>query len=127
MRGDVRPRNDVRHLHVSFGITFVILHQIVTTIVDYSSSSRYTISNAKTSCVETDANGFNCANDPREARRRSRRKDVTYYLANYGVRQSQDGNDEERAAIHDVVLRMEDYMRRWIVKYDHDEETKAIW
>ncbi len=135
MRADVPPRNKIGRHYVSFGVTFVVLHQIVNTILDHSSatsttSSGHVISNNARTCVGIDGNGIACGDDPvsRETRRRSsRRRDVTYYLLNFGVRQSLDGNDEERGAIREVALRMEDYMRRWIVKYDHDEASKEVW
>jgi hypothetical protein len=135
MRADVRPRNEIGRHYVSFGVTFVILHQIVNTLLDHSSISsttslgHVTSNNART-CVGIDGNGIPCGDDPgsREASGRpSRRRDATYYLLNFGVRQSLDGNDEERVAIREVALRTEDYMRRWIVKYDHDESSKEIW
>ncbi len=155
MTVDVRPHNDVRRLFVSFGVAFLVVHQIVNTVVDFSSSSSSPSSSSSssssshyssivadgggggsanddagttTSCVETDENDLYCAEgDPKEARKRARRRALRFYLSNFGVRQTLDGSDDERIAMEDVVVGMEVYMRGWIVKHDHDEKAKEAW
>ena len=119
MKADVRPRNEIGRHYVSFGVTFVILHQIVNTVLDRSSAS--------SSSVHVTLNNANDHGSRVARKRSSGRRDVMYYLLNFGVTQSPDGNDEERIAIREVLLKMEDYMRKWIVKYDQDEASKEIW
>jgi len=80
---------------------------------------------AKT-CIEVEENNFICSdekNELAEARKRAR-KNVQYYLNNFGARQTIDGNPEENEQMLKVANDMEDYLKSWISRYDNVEEMK---
>lgn len=115
----MRPHNDVKKLFIAFAISFLAIHQLIDTIINPSSK---VVVDAKT-CVETEENNFFCTDDPKEARKRAR-KTVQYYLQNFGVVQTIEGSGEENKRMKKVASDMENYMKGWIVLYDHIESLK---
>lgn len=92
------------------------------------SASPTTKVDAKT-CIEVEESNFICSdekNELAEARKRAR-KNVQYYLNNFGVRQTIDGNAEENEQMLKVANAMEDYLKSWISRYDNVEEMKEKW
>ena len=130
MRFAVKPHSDVRKLFITFAVSFTIVHQLVLAVLAPASSSSSTIlaaakSNAAT-CVETSPNKFYCSDDKKDARKRAM-KTVSYYLSNFGVRQTIEGNGEENIKMRVVTADMEQYLKRWISTYDHVESLKEKW
>jgi hypothetical protein len=115
------PPTDIRRLFSAFGITFLIVHRVLSTFFIPSSSinRRLTLFNNNDLSSSSSLDG-----QQKKKRRTPRRRAVKYYLTNFGVSQLYEGNDEERAAMDDVTTRMEHYMTRWITKFDHDESIK---
>ena len=122
------PQTDIRRLFSAFGITFLVVHRVLSTFFIPSSSS----SSSSSSSIHRRLALFN--NDPsspssdgrqQKKRRTPRRRALKYYLTHFGVSQLYQGSDEERAAMDDVTTRMERYMQRWITKFDHDESMKV--
>jgi hypothetical protein len=119
------PPTDIRRLFSAFGITFLIVHRVLSTFFIPSSSSssinrRLTLFNNNDASLSSSLDG----KQQQKKRRTPRRRALKYYLTNFGVSQLYEGNDEERAAMDDVTSRMEHYMTRWITKFDHDENIK---
>lgn len=118
------PPTDIRRLFSAFGITFLIVHRILSTFFIPSSSS--SINRRLTLFNSDDPSSSSSSSDGRQQKKRRtpRRRALRYYLTNFGVSQLYEGSDEERAAMDDVTIRMEQYMQRWITKFDHDESKK---
>ena len=74
MRFAVKPHSDVRKLFITFAVSFTIVHQLVLAVM------------SPASLLETSPNTFYCSDD-KDARKRAM-KTVSYYLSNFGVRQS---------------------------------------
>ena len=98
----------VKRLFIIFAISFIAVHQVVISIIDTES------------IILVDK-----INDAKEARKQ--RKTVQYYLDNFGVKQVQEGNEEENEKMRVVISSMEEYMQNWIDKYDHLEKLKQKW
>ena len=98
----------VKRLFIIFAISFIAVHQVVISIIDTES------------IILVDK-----INDAKEARKQ--RKTVQYYLDNFGVKQVQEGNEEENEKMRVVISSMEEYMQNWIDKYDHLEKLKERW
>ena len=105
-----QPHNDIKRLFIIFAISFIAVHQVVISIID------------------TESIIVDDINDTKEARKQQRnRKTVQYYLDNFGVKQVQEGNEEENEKMRVVVSSMEEYMQNWIDNYDHLEKLKERW
>jgi len=102
-------------------MSFTAIHQLVATVVSPSASSTVVV-RAET-CVETDENNFFCTDGPKEAKKKAR-KTAQYYLRNFGVAQTIDGNGDENRRMRDLADDMEDYFRKWIETNDHSEKLK---
>ena len=97
----------VKRLFIIFAISFIAVHQVVISFVDPESIIIDNIDNTK------------------EAARKQ--KTVQYYFDNFGVKQVQEGNEEENEKMRVVISSMEEYMQNWIDKYDHLEKLKQKW
>ena len=101
----VRPHNDVKKLFITFSITFLAVHQVIssqmttsnkevlskTTTSSSSLSSTVANKNADISCVESYVNNFYCPNnaqgkEKQQEEEKSARRKVPYYLLNFGVK-----------------------------------------
>ena len=99
----VRPHNDVKKLFITFSITFLAVHQVISskmttsnkevlsTTTTSSSSSTVANKNADISCVESYVNNFYCPNnaqgkEKQQEEEKSARRKVPYYLQNFGVK-----------------------------------------
>ena len=99
----VRPHNDVKKLFITFSITFLAVHQVISSKMTTSnkevlsttrtSSSSSTVANkiADISCVESYVNNFYCPNnaqgkEKQQEEEKSARRKVPYYLQNFGVK-----------------------------------------
>ena len=99
----VRPHNDVKKLFITFSITFLAVHQVISskmttsnkevlsTTTTSSSSSTVSNKNADVSCVESYVNNFYCPNnaqgkEKQQEEEKSARRKVPYYLQNFGVK-----------------------------------------
>lgn len=106
-----QTQNDIKKLFIIFAISFIAVHQVVISLID--SESIILIDNI---------------DDTKEARNRKQQsKTVQYYLDNFGVKQVQEGNEEENEKMRVVISSMEEYMQNWIDKYDHLEKLKQRW
>jgi len=98
----------VKKLFIIFAISFIAVHQVIISIID--PGSIILVDNI---------------DDTKETRKQQ--KTVQYYLDNFGVKQVQEGNEEENEKMRVVISSMEDYMQNWIDKYDHLEKLKQKW
>lgn len=122
------PQTDIRRLFSAFGITFLVVHRVLSTFfVPSSSSSSSSIHRRLALFNDDDDPSSSSSSDGRQLKKRRtpRRRALKYYLTHFGVSQLYQGSDEERAAMDDVNTRMERYMQRWITKFDHDESVKV--
>mmetsp|Transcript_22120 Transcript_22120/g.48103 ORF Transcript_22120/g.48103 Transcript_22120/m.48103 type:complete len:212 (-) Transcript_22120:345-980(-) len=119
MRVAVRPHNDVKKLFITFAISFLAIHQLIHSFITPSSKMG---ADAKT-CVETKENNFLCTNDPKEARKKAR-KTTQYYLQNFGIPQTIEGSGDENKRMKGVANSMENYLKHWIMAYEHVESLK---
>ena len=97
----------VKRLFIIFAISFIAVHQVVISFVDPE--------------IFVD----NIDNTKEAARKQQ--KTVQYYFDNFGVKQVQEGNEEENEKMRVVISSMEEYMQNWIDKYDHLEKLKERW
>ena len=70
-------------------------------------------------CVLTDNGTYFCSEDEKEARRRARRT-PEYYVTNFGVAQTVDGNGDENRKMMEVKRNMNNYMSNWIMNNSDD-------
>lgn len=98
----------VKRLFIIFAISFIAVHQVVISFVDPESIIIDNIDNTKEAA-------------------RKQQKTVQYYFDNFGVKQVQEGNEEENEKMRVVISSMEEYMQNWIDKYDHLEKLKERW
>ena len=96
----------VKRLFIIFAISFIAVHQVIISIID----PEILVDNI---------------DNTKEARKQQ--KSVQYYLDNFGVKQVQEGNEEENEKMRVVISSMEEYMQNWIDKYDHLEKVKERW
>ena len=99
----VRPHNDVKKLFITFSITFLAVHQVISSkmttsnkevlskTTTSSSSSTVANKNADISYVESYVNNFYCPNnaqgkEKQQEEEKSARRKVPYYLLNFGVK-----------------------------------------
>ena len=148
---DVRPHNDVKRLFITFAITFLGVHKFVDNILmppttPSSSSSPSSpkkasssttsspaensknnikqqvttvINNNKKNCVETEPNNYYCSDNPEQVQMH---KTAHYYLQNFGVLQTIEGNGEENKRMRHVAASMTNYLNRWIGMHQKTNE-----
>jgi len=100
----------VKRLFIIFAVSFIAVHQVIISIID--PESIILIDNI---------------DNTKETRKQQKTKTVQYYLDNFGVKQVQEGNEEENEKMRVVISSMEEYMQNWIDKYDHLEKLKERW
>ena len=98
----------VKRLFIIFAVSFIAVHQVVISFVDPESIIIDNIDNTKEAA-------------------RKQQNTVQYYFDNFGVKQVQEGNEEENEKMRVVISSMEEYMQNWIDKYDHLEKLKERW
>jgi len=140
MRVDVRPHNDVKKLFITFAITFLAVHRIIDTIMTPPPKKTATADakpKPKQCAVEPEKEPLFCpaADDTKTVEKNNVRvtlemnnvreqKTVQYYMQNFGVVQTIEGNGEENIRMKHAAASMEDYMRRWITLHETNEILK---
>ena len=116
---------DIQKLFLTFALSFAAVHRLAATAVAPSAGGDRAAREAQT-CLEKDENNFFCFEHPKEARRKARRT-AQYYLQNFGVAQTINGNGDENRRMRDRADGMEEYFRKWIEINGHSKELKEKW
>ena len=121
----VPSHGDIQKLFLTFAFSFAAVHRLAAAVVSPAAGGDLAAA-AKKTCLEKDENNFFCIANPKEARKKARRT-AQYYLQNFGVAQTINGNGDENRRMRDLADDMEDYFRKWIEINGHSKELKEKW